>query len=110
MNTKWSLLVFVVALAGGCRPKSECEWGTAAGPWALKANWTCNDGKLRSVECQRSQAAFKCSCLVADSVAAQGTVGATTGASFVLPSLSSLQSREAATNTANELCNWSVAP
>lgn len=109
MDTKWSLLIFVVALSGGCRAKSECEWGTSAGPWALKANWTCDDGKLRSVECQRSQSAFKCSCIV-ESVAGQGTASATTVASFVLPSLSSLQSQVAATSTANELCKWSLGP
>jgi hypothetical protein len=110
MNTKWLLLVFAVALATGCRRKAECGWGTAVGPWALKANWTCNDGKLRSVECQRTQSAFKCSCIVGDGAAAQGSLGARPVASFVLPSLSSLETREAATSTANELCNWSLAP
>lgn len=101
----------VVAFAGGCRRRTECDWGTQVGPWALKANWTgCADDKLRSVECLRTQSGFKYACIVGGGLAGQGAAGGAIVSSFVLPSLSSLEGRGTATSTANELCNWSLEP
>lgn len=105
MTTKMLWLASAMLFFGACRQqKAECGFGTQPGPWALRANWTaCSDGQSRSVECQRGESAFRCQCMLASGGAPEKAI-----ATFTLPSLSSLEDRESATRTANELCKWGL--